>query len=161
LPNDRYHNIFHLREDHTAITLSDDIEIHFLELAKLEHMSIPIQGGLINWLLFLKGTDKSNWEVLQMNEPKLKKAMDTLEYLSQDQEARIRYEQRQKFLHDEASSMEFFLEKGMQEGIQKGEHNKAIEMAKGLLAEGILVHIIAKTSGLSEAEITALKQENK
>lgn len=104
-----------------------------------------------------------------MNEPKLKKAMDTLEYLSQDQEARIRYEQRQKFLHDEASSMEFFLEKGFkqgieegrQEGVQEGEHKKALEMAKGLLAEGIPVHIIAKTSGLSEAEITALKQDNK
>jgi predicted transposase/invertase (TIGR01784 family) len=201
LPNDRYHNIFHLREDHTGITMCDDIEIHFMELSKLDHMSVPIQGGLINWLLFLKGTDKSNWEVLQMNEPKLKKAMDTLEYLSQDQEARIRYEQRQKYLHDEASAMEFFIDKGLKQGIEQGmqqgmkqgmkqgmeqgmkqgiergiergieqgmqqglekgleegERKKAIQMAKGLLAEGIPIQIIAKTSGLSEAEISVLK----
>jgi hypothetical protein len=66
-----------------------------MELSKLDAQSVPIDGGLINWLLFLKGADKSNWEVLQMNEPTLKKAMDTLEFLSQDQEARRLYEARQ------------------------------------------------------------------
>lgn len=30
LPNERYHNVFHLREDHTGIVLSEDIEVHFL-----------------------------------------------------------------------------------------------------------------------------------
>ncbi|SDT34591.1 hypothetical protein SAMN05444162_3910 [Paenibacillaceae bacterium GAS479] len=35
-----------------------------------------------------------------MNEPTLKKAMDTLEFLSQDHEARRKYEERQKYLHD-------------------------------------------------------------
>ncbi|GBF72969.1 hypothetical protein PA598K_01250 [Paenibacillus sp. 598K] len=34
-----------------------------------------------------------------MNEPTLKKAMDTLEFLSQDREARRLYEERQKYLH--------------------------------------------------------------
>ncbi len=66
--------MFHLREDHTGIELSDDIEVHFLELTKLDDRSIPLEGGLINWLLFLKGADKTNWEVLKMNEPTLKKS---------------------------------------------------------------------------------------
>ncbi len=38
-----------------------------------------------------------------MNEPTLKKGMDTLEFLSLDREARRLYEERQKYLHDEAS----------------------------------------------------------
>jgi hypothetical protein len=38
-------------------------------------------------LLFLKGADKSNWEVLKMKEPPLKKAMGMLEFISQDREA--------------------------------------------------------------------------
>ncbi|CAJ1317429.1 hypothetical protein [Paenibacillus nuruki] len=54
-----------------------------LELPKLEQMTTPLEGSpLINWLLFLKGTDPSHWEVLSMNEPELKKAMTTLEFLS-------------------------------------------------------------------------------
>lgn len=40
-----------------------------------------------------------------MNEPGLEKAMDTLQYLSQDSEARRLYEARQKYLHDEASML--------------------------------------------------------
>jgi len=112
--------VFHLREDHTGIELSDDIEIHFLELTKLDNHALPMEGGLINWLMFLKGADKSNWEVLQMNEPTLKKAMDTLEFLSQDQEARRLYEERQKYLHDEASMIEWATERGMKKGLERG-----------------------------------------
>ena len=45
------------------------------------HHAAPLKsGGWANWLLFLKGVDKSNWEMLTMNEPALKKAMDTLEF---------------------------------------------------------------------------------
>jgi hypothetical protein len=52
--------VFHLREDHTGIELSDDFEVHFMELSKVNDTSVPVEGGLINWLLFLKGADKSN-----------------------------------------------------------------------------------------------------
>lgn len=41
-----------------------------------------------------------------MNEPGLEKAMDTLQYLSQDSEARRLYKARQKYLLDEASMLE-------------------------------------------------------
>ena len=85
LPNTLYHNVFHLREDHPGIHLLDDIEIHFLELPKLDEQAVSLeQGGLVNWLLFLKGVDQTKWEVLTMNEPVLKKAMNTLEFLSQN-----------------------------------------------------------------------------
>ncbi|MFD2875983.1 hypothetical protein ACFTAO_08495 [Paenibacillus rhizoplanae] len=43
-----------------------------MELTKLEEQVIPLTGGLINWLLFLKGVEQPNWEVLTMNEPMLK-----------------------------------------------------------------------------------------
>lgn len=177
LPNEYYHNTFHLREDKTGIELIDDIEIHFIELAKLDKSAVPLEGGLVNWLLFLKGTDKSNWEVLQMNEPTIKKAMTTLEFLSQDREARLRYEERQKFLHDEASAMEWALDKGIEQGIKQGieqgiekgiekgkqlglaegERKKSLEVAKGLLKAGIAVEVIIKTTGLTKEEILALK----
>ncbi len=117
---------------------------------------IPIKGGLVNWLLFLKGVSKSNW-VLTMNEPVLRKAMDTLEFLSQDAEARRLYEMRQKFLHDEAS----MLAGAREEGEAIGEHKKAIEVAKKLLAKGTDIAAIADISGLSEEEIERLKMQLK
>ncbi|WP_006523540.1 PD-(D/E)XK nuclease family transposase [Desulfoscipio gibsoniae] len=32
----RYHHVFHVREDETGRLLSDDLEIHFLELEKIK-----------------------------------------------------------------------------------------------------------------------------
>lgn len=153
LNNDRYHSTFHLREDHTGIPLSDDIEIHIIELAKLDEHSVQLEeGGLVNWLLFLKGVDKSNWEVLVMNEPMLKKAMDTLEFLSQDAAARMEYEARMKALSDEKSR----IEGARLEGEARGQRQKAEEMARELLALGVDISVISKASKLSEEEIRSL-----
>ncbi|SFF48112.1 conserved hypothetical protein (putative transposase or invertase) [Paenibacillus algorifonticola] len=166
LPNDLYHNVFHLREDRTGISLIDDIEIHFLELSKLDEQAVPIEkGGLVNWLLFLKGADQSKWEALTMNEPVLKKAMDTLEFLSQDLEARRQYEDRQKYLHDEASMIEAALSRGFAEGAAEGEAKGEAkgkmeakkEIARKLLALNIERSVIAEASGLTEEEIRAIK----
>ncbi|WP_322905322.1 Rpn family recombination-promoting nuclease/putative transposase [Paenibacillus campi] len=181
LHNDLYHSVFHLREDQTGIALTDDIEIHFLELPKLNAKSIPIeQGGLANWLLFLKGATPDQWEVLTMNEPKLKKAMDTLEFLSQDHEARMQYEARQKYLHDQASLMEAAknaekygfragIEKGIEQGIEKGiekgmeqgiQHEKK-QTALRLLRLKMAIADVAMATGLSEQEVTALYESLK
>ncbi|AIQ29306.1 hypothetical protein P40081_14950 [Paenibacillus sp. FSL P4-0081] len=153
LKNDQYHNVFHLREDLTGVSLIDDIEVHFLELPKLDERSVPSEGGLINWLLFLKGADTSHWEVLKMNEPGLEKAMDTLQYLSQDSDARRLYEARQKYLHDEASMIEGAKSAGIAEGVNKGKR----EVAQNLLAMGMDHAAVAKATGLSEDEIRSIK----
>ncbi|WP_339221536.1 Rpn family recombination-promoting nuclease/putative transposase [Paenibacillus sp. FSL H8-0332] len=122
--------------------------MHYLELPMLER-SIPSEGGLINWLLFLKGADTSQWEVLKMNEPGLEKAMDTLQYLSQDSDARRLYEARQKYLHDEAS----MLGSAEMAGIKKGK----IEVAQNLLAMGMDHAAVAKATGLSEDEVRSIR----
>ncbi|MEC0109719.1 Rpn family recombination-promoting nuclease/putative transposase [Paenibacillus taichungensis] len=150
LDNERYHNVFHLREDHTGIGLTDDIEIHVMELTKLDQHPVPMdKGGLVNWLLFLKGIDPSNWEVLAMNEPMLKKAMDTLEFLSQDAATRMAYDARMKALSDEKS----MIEGARAEGKAKGKVEGKVEMARELLALGVDMSAVVKASGLSAEEI--------
>jgi len=157
LNNERYHSVFHLREDHTGIPLTDDIEIHMIELTKLDKHSVPLEeGGLVNWLLFLKGVDKSSWEALAMNEPMLKKAMDTLEFLSQDAAARMAYEARMKALSDEKSRIEGARAEGEAKGEARGQRQKAEEMARELLALGVDISVISKASKLSEQEIRKL-----
>ncbi|WP_235533083.1 Rpn family recombination-promoting nuclease/putative transposase [Paenibacillus sp. Leaf72] len=170
LKNDQYHNVFHLREDKTGIALIDDIEVHFLELPKLSERIVPSEGGLINWLLFLKGAHTSQWEVLKMNEPSLEKAMDTLQYLSQDSEARRLYEARQKYLHDEASMMESAMQAGMkagmeegmkagkEAGLQEGMKTGIREVAENMLRLNLDIATISKATGLTEQEIANLKK---
>nr|WP_240767950.1 hypothetical protein [Paenibacillus amylolyticus] len=53
--------------------------------------------------------------------------------------------------------IEWATEKGIEKGLVEGEKRKAIEIAKNMLSFGIEVSVIAKTSGLSEPEVEALK----
>lgn len=88
-----------------------------------------------------------------MNEPGLEKAMDTLQYLSQDSEARRLYEARQKYLHDEASMLDSARSSGIVEGVTKGK----LEVAKNLLAMGLDYSVIKKATGLIEQELKSIK----
>ncbi|QQZ59896.1 hypothetical protein JI735_25430 [Paenibacillus sonchi] len=94
--------------------------------------------------------------------------MDTLEFLSQDLEARRQYEDRQKYLHDEASMYEAAETaarraraegeaQGMAKGKTEGEAEAKKEVARKLLALNVDPSVIAEASGLSEDDIKALK----
>lgn len=96
--------------------------------------------------------------VLKMNEPMLKKAMDTLEFLSQDAAARMAYDARMKALSDEKSRIEGALEEGMAKGIEKGIEKGKAETAIKLLALGIDIQTIAEATGMTREEIEALRQ---
>ena len=122
--NDRFHNIFHLTEDHTGETLIDDIELHFMELPKVENQPHRMDSRLIRWLRFVTGKEpKESWEALAMDTPGLKKAMETLEFLSQDKEARALALAREKAIRDEISSLAWAKREGK------------LEVAKELLQE--------------------------
>ena len=47
----------------------------------------------------------------------------------------------------------------MDKGREEGAHDKAVETARNLLAEDISVATVIKCTGLSEKEVSELKQE--
>jgi predicted transposase/invertase (TIGR01784 family) len=125
-----------------------------MELPKLQDTRVTLSNKLVKWLLFLKGVQKQElWEEISMNEPLLVKAMDTLEFLSQNEEARRLYELRQKALHDEASMIAGAKEEGLREGLKEGKK----EMVLKLLQRGMNVAEIIEISGLPEDEIRRLQ----
>ncbi|MGN7414879.1 hypothetical protein [Paenibacillus sp. SAF-068] len=116
---------------------------------------------------------KSSWEALMMHEPEpaLKKAMSVLELLSQDEQARQRYIDRQKFLWDEASmiegareeglkkGMEEGIQKGIKEGIKEGEAESKRKISLNMLTLGLDQETIVKATGLTSAELKAIQEE--
>ncbi|MEK3715008.1 HIT domain-containing protein [Paenibacillus sp. FSL R7-0333] len=89
-------------------------------------------------------------EALVEREPMLKKAMDTLEFLSQDAAARMAYDARMKALSDEHSRIESAEEKGRAESSR--------EIAIRLLDRGIDLQTISEATGLSVEDIKGLRQ---
>jgi predicted transposase/invertase (TIGR01784 family) len=104
--------------------------------------------------------DKEMWEELAMNTPGLKKAMTTLEFLSQSKEVRALALAREKAELDQKSALRWARTEGEEKGRVKGEYEKAIQVAKNLLIEGDTdVSKIARITGLSKSGIEKLKEQ--
>lgn len=151
---EKYHTTFHLHEDTTSWVLTDDIEIHFIELRKLKEQSVGTQRRLVRWMLFIAGLSRDAMEELAMEEPVFRKALTTLEFLSQDAESRRLYEERQKALRDEISAAE----SAREEGREVGRKEEQLHIARNLLSMGMSVADVVTATGLSEADILTLNK---
>ena len=155
--------------------LSDDIEIHIVEIPKLteqwhEEKVNPWKDPFARWLLLLSANEDEHLtkllEDIAMNrDPILQKAINKWERMSQDSSFRQAYDAREKVLMDEAAKfahaetegmkrgMEKGLEKGIEKGRKEGVQQGKIQMIKSMYDLGIPLETIAKASKLSVPEV--------
>lgn len=137
--NDRFHNSFHLYEDHDkTLMLSDAFEIHFLEFPKFRTIRHDWTDPLHRWLLFLdeKLTDHQ-LEELKAMDPTIRKAAEQLELLCADKDVVRLYEARQKAKHEYNSRISYAVEQGLKEGREQGMREGLEEGIKEGIREGI------------------------
>ncbi|MGK8686890.1 Rpn family recombination-promoting nuclease/putative transposase [Bacillus cereus] len=155
--------------------LSDDIEIHIVEIPKLteqwhEEKVNPWKDPFARWLLLLSANEDEHLtkllEDIAMNQdPILQKAINKWERMSQDSSFRQAYDAREKVLMDEAAKfahaetegmkrgMEKGLEKGIEKGRKEGVQQGKIQMIKSMYDLGIPLETIAKASELSVHDV--------
>ncbi len=78
----RFHTVYHLREDTEHIKYTDIMEIHIVELPKLP--KINDGTALYDWIRFIKSSDKEEFEMLAKENDYLKTTYETLEEISAD-----------------------------------------------------------------------------
>ena len=83
----------------------------------------------------------------------IKKANEQLEYLTGDEAVRRMAFLREKAERDYITNMSGAKEEGIKEGIEQGEKNKAMEIAKEMLKEGMKIEKIIKITGLTKEEV--------
>ncbi len=76
-----------------ASLLSRDLELHFVELSKIELE--PDDSGLRLWMRFLLARDEKELQELAMSDPNIRRATEALAALSQDPEAQELARQRE------------------------------------------------------------------
>ncbi|RJQ27535.1 MAG: hypothetical protein C4589_08150 [Peptococcaceae bacterium] len=64
--DERYQQTFHLREDETWRLLCEDLEIHFLELAKVKKLDRQPKDALEAWLMYLNNLEGKEMEAIAM-----------------------------------------------------------------------------------------------
>ncbi|MBG9615796.1 Rpn family recombination-promoting nuclease/putative transposase [Bacillus cereus] len=141
--------------------LSDDIEIHIVEIPKLlqqwrEEKVNPWEDSFVRWLLLLPANEDEHLthtlEAIAMNQdPILQKAMDKWEHMSQDASFRKEYEAREKALMDEAAGIAHALNKGIQQGKR--------QMIPGMHRLQIPIETIAQASELAIEEVKKIIEQ--
>ncbi len=135
----------------------------------------PHENELGRWLLLLEADDREDirkeLEAIAMKDPAMKRAFEEWEDLSRDMKKWAEYEsRRRKAILDEMAAVkeaEIRLqkakqrarEKGLAKGRAEGERQKAMEIAREMLAEGDSSERVARLTKLSLEEIEELKRQ--
>ena len=121
LPLSGFHHMYGLYDETGAHRLTDDIEIHFLELPKVTRQDIRTMRTLDKWMAFIRNdlSDKE-MEAIAMSEAAINTAWDRIEAFMRDAGQRRKYELREKFEHDYVSDMEGSWRRGRAEGVEQG-----------------------------------------
>ena len=140
---ERFHTVYHLREDTEHIKYTDIMEIHIVELPKLPKTDDGTD--LYDWIKFIKAEDKEEFEMLSKENEYLKTAYETLEEISADQQKRLEYTARQKALYDYNTLMEENYERGRAEEREKNIKNmilllKQLGNSFDVIVEGLVSH---------------------
>jgi len=152
----RYHHIFHVREDETGQLLSDDLEIHFLELEKIKALRRRPKDRLDAWMMYLNNLEGKDMEAIAMENPGIKKALTIERAFWQSKKERRLYELREKATRDELSMLAGARAEGeakgkaegMAEGMTKGMARGKAEMAHEAICRFLDVRFGADSQSL-------------
>ena len=150
------HNCYHLySESNKNLCLTDDLEVHVLELPKLRN-NLKIDRRLLGWLEFFEEEEEGkNMDAVIEKNPKLTRAEELFKRFTENEELN-RYEAKVKYERDLRYWAECYAEKKYNEAREEGEHKKAVETAKKFLSMGLSVEQVADGTGLSIEEIEKL-----
>jgi predicted transposase/invertase (TIGR01784 family) len=165
-----YHTDYLFCSPKNGSVFSDYLTIHTLELPKVG--GVDDQSDLWAWLEFLKAKDKEELEMLAKEHPAVEPAVKKLLRLSEDTQAWIAHEAREKARRDELSIKEDAEEKGWERGLAKGreegkeegreegreegKEEALLATAQKLMSLGMPVEEIARITELSPKKIRAL-----
>ena len=139
-------------------TLTEDLEIHVIEIPKINRMLE--NGKLKKWILFLENPEGEETKRMAEKEKEIKEAIETLEDISSDEEKERIAELRQKYIMDRKSEIrtakEIGVKEGLEEGIKEGINKEKREIAKRMLQKGMPLESIAEITGLSKEIIEQL-----
>ena len=124
------------------------------------------------WCYILKKSESisvKECEILSNKGEEMKRAVEHLRDLSQDEVLRREEEAREKFLMDQKAEKAYAFDEGLEKGMEKGIQQGRVEgrqegmqegmqkVALNMMQKQLDIAVISEVTGLSEAEIKKLK----
>ena len=138
--------------------LTDDLEIHFIELPKWHKGDIEKMNRLEHWLAYLSPkTTNEERRRLAMKDPAIQKVMEAEKVFLADPDCITAYEQHEKYLRDMAAMKEYDEEVGWERGhaagLAEGRMEERIQLVLKCYRESMSAAAIARLLDLEEAEV--------
>jgi len=132
-------------------------DIYFVELKKFDNELIHIKNTLDRWITFLNKASELDKDKLpqELNEPEIRKAVDTVERMSLTKRERDYYEGRKKIIRDDEGVIKFREEKAE----EKGKNERNIEIATEMIHENENNEKIKKYTKLTDEQINELRNK--
>ena len=139
---ERFHTVYHIREDSENFCYTDIMEWHIVELPKLP--SRDDGSDLYEWIRFLCAKSREEFEMAAKKSEYINEAYQTLEVISQDEKMRLAYLARQKYIADTNTLVQENIEKGIVIGRAEGRAEERRSLIEKLRADGIDEEFIKK-----------------
>ena len=149
----KIHSIYQIREREEQTLLDELLEIHFLDLTKLQKDNLT---SLEKWLMFIKTDSKEERAMLAQGNPMMTKASKVMDIFYLDEQERKRYEAAWEYESDRLSMISESEQKGLERGKSLGSRQKSLETAKTMLTMHYPFEDICKISGLSPEEVRSI-----
>ena len=136
LPQENPHTMYGLYDIQSGHRLTDDLEIHFLEIPKFKLKSIKEMKRLEKWLAYFSNKlNERETEELAMSEAAISEAIQAEQIFMQSDVERWQYEQREKALRDYLSEIRATRAEGRTEGRMEGAAEATLHNLRSLMHE--------------------------
>jgi predicted transposase/invertase (TIGR01784 family) len=161
----KFHSVFRVLETDEGVLFSDALEIHILELPKLNRQPMKDDWTPIErWGHYLNNLEGEAMEMIAVKEPMIRKALTVEDVFVQNEEERRLYELREKGRLRFENAIFTAERRGELRGERRGERRGIKEgirtTARSMLARDMPLTLISEITGLSVEEIKALDSSN-
>lgn len=125
---------FQLRDRCQPAVVLDILQLHVLELRKLDRQREQLSGTLADWIAYFKHW-REDTIMSEIRHPPVQKALDELKHLSQDEETWWQALARERALLDEASYLSSARREGLAEGRREGQREGRMQGRSAMLTQ--------------------------
>ncbi len=161
----KYHTKWEIREEnYSKIILTNVLEIHIIELPKLtkqlKRNQTDKENKLNMWLRFILNPEGIGEKEMSENS-EIKKALEELEKIKQDEHEEYLAHLRLKHLLDTKATEDFGYQRGKKEGIEEGIKENQRETILNMYKEKIDIQTICKITKLTKEEVEEIIKKSK
>ena len=145
-----------LLDKQTHKVFNDKLTFKYVEIAKFKKSIEELKNNYDKWIYVLQNLSRLDRQPRYLQTAVFTRLFKQAEIAGFTRTELREYEDSLKAFRDMKNTLDNAKKEGLEEGLIKGERNKAIEIAKNLLEMKMPFETIMKATGLSMEEITKL-----